>query len=542
MRTIIVILLSICVITALAQPGGGGGLNINSFYNSSFEKIKVSDSSFKVRLFALIDTSINSKITHEVLPANYQHLSHSYDIYQTNNEINMSNQRMLIAYRMDTMIIDFLGIMEENGAGVVGNIDSVVFQRGYFRYFMGRNLYSFFSGLTPYTRERLSHIFEKTDNQPFIAFSEDISASFLLESNLPSTYYLRRAAYYISEKNFEGALTDLSKSEKLRLKPKDYEEYLWLLSNIYEQQENLDEAISRLSDLIEIKSKREYWSFNEYNNYNVLEHIKECYRSRSKLFIKKEQFDKALVDFDSLVEISQYYFNYSNNSGYVLSFDSNNNLKENIERAMFKMTYLRDYKGAKYDLMAKIKSRPITHLNAPGYCDTYFVLGIAEYKEGDKESAFHHWFKAMELGYAQTSSDYAVVHFDSIIRLNQKSPENYLSRGIANYRRGPYLGWGDQTTQCFNRALIDIGKAEELGLKNFRINVYRAKVLTQLKKYNEALKEINIAISKKPLDPICYMTRYDIRTQLGQTKWGDKSDPDLEKYNDLAKTWKFENN
>ena len=146
----------------------------------------------------------------------------------------------------------------------------------------------------------------------------------------------------------------------------------------------------------------------------------------------------------------------------------------------------------------------------------------------------------MEFGYAQTSSDHAVVHFDSIIAQQPKAATPYLCRALALYRRGPYQGWGDDTKNSFRQGLKDIDMAESLGFKDFRINLYRASLLTQLKEYEAAFKEIELAIQKKNDDPRCYIVKYDIRRSLGQVIWGNKSDPDIIKIAELNKLWKFE--
>jgi hypothetical protein len=177
----IIILLTLTLLTSnlFGQPGGGGGLYIAGFYNKQLKEINYNDTSFKTRIFALNDTSINSKITQEILPSNGKSLSPPF-----------SNQRMFIIYNNDSMIIDFFNVMPENGGGNFDYMDSVIFKHGHYRYFrypnnlsskvyQEQNLYLLFSnGLTPYTIDNLSKIIFwvfPSDTTPFfkIKFTDD---------------------------------------------------------------------------------------------------------------------------------------------------------------------------------------------------------------------------------------------------------------------------------------------------------------------------------------------------------------------------------
>ena len=76
-------------------------------------------------------------------------------------------------------------------------------------------------------------------------------------------------------------------------------------------------------------------------------------------------------------------------------------------------------------------------------------------------------------------------------------------------------------------------------MTDYRINMYRANIFYQQKKYEEALEQINIALSKNNKVPFLYQIRYDIRKKLGQVE-NEKTDADLIKNEELKKEWKFE--
>ncbi|NII28546.1 hypothetical protein HB364_25915 [Pseudoflavitalea sp. X16] len=519
------------------QPGGGGGLIINNLYNDKLDKIDLlTDTSLKIRTFILAGEKIYQEtFLYPKLLKGYSKaringrasgfsLPSTADIDENSYSDAGSNQRMYIIYKKDTMMIDMIGIMGQNGMGFRDGIDSLVIQRGYFKYYRSkqdsntytnegghdRNSALLRNGLTLYTVKQLPA-------NGYLEYQPGIDLSFLSDKDLPASYYLKRATYYLQNNQPEPAFADIEKGIEKNNGTKNCE-ILYLLSSAYTQTLEYEKAIENISLAINCKTYKwqEDWESKVQN-----------YRTRIELFIKLGKYDKALADYSTMCAVSKGSTN------------------ANIDRANFKMKYLKDYKGAIDDLKTTIEEIPDNHLNdrpqgVSEYCDTYFTLARAEYLDGDKKSAFRHWLKAEEFGYNHSSADHPVIHFDSIISQHPKAPELYLARALAHFHRGPYLGWGDDTKNCFNNALDNINKAEELGLKDYRINMYRASVFNQLKKYNEAMKEIDRAIAKNNTDPRCFLVRYEIRDNLGQTKWGDSNDTDIKRYRMLSEHWEWE--
>jgi len=172
MTRIITILFVFISIEIYAQPGGGGGLNIENLYSKSLKRINIFDENLKIRYFVITDTSYKSNIFEEIKKeekttfichCNFENENSKYD----------NNQRIELIYKEDTMIVDFLQIMPANPMGIKSSIDSLVIMKGYFRYY--RNPFDCIDkiydnpqfveklsyGITPYT---LKYFFNFTFN------------------------------------------------------------------------------------------------------------------------------------------------------------------------------------------------------------------------------------------------------------------------------------------------------------------------------------------------------------------------------------------
>jgi hypothetical protein len=108
---------------AQAQPGGGGGLNIRHYYAKDNNKIICIDSLIAVKQYSISGSRkvINQVNTNGFLLAMNYNYAGKYEHNQTNN------RRLLICYKRKKMIIDFMNLMQENGAGYTQTMDSIVF-------------------------------------------------------------------------------------------------------------------------------------------------------------------------------------------------------------------------------------------------------------------------------------------------------------------------------------------------------------------------------------------------------------------------------
>jgi hypothetical protein len=133
---------SISLATSLfAQPGGGGGLNI-SYITEFFtaDTLQPNDPKLRIRQHVLDRRCEKILYTFPGSPVGDRdnnafdrktiYLPHTYDEGKAHPALN---QRLEILYGVDTMVIDFVGISGENGAGRTDQMDEIRFTPGYFR-------------------------------------------------------------------------------------------------------------------------------------------------------------------------------------------------------------------------------------------------------------------------------------------------------------------------------------------------------------------------------------------------------------------------
>ncbi len=531
--SLIFLFLLLCTTQLFAQPGEERAcLSFNKIYDKNLNSIDVfSDTALQIRTFTLIKDKIYEEtFMLEALLKMEPNSDADGSFILCTSPVNTNdyiafypNQRMFLVYKNDTMVIDFIEIHDK--------MDSLVIQKGYFKYSWpekykyDRNAQSFYNGLSPYTVKQML-------DKGYIEYDPNTDCSFLAEQNLPASYFIMRAEHYLQYEQPNPALTDLHKAIQKNNGYKSYE-ILHLLCDAYTQTAEYEKAIENISAAMNCNTSEVYYhSNNEVFNYIIFENDKtiennkriEDYETRINLFIKLKMYDNALKDYDTI---------------YAISISKTSII---VDRANFKIKFLKAYKSAISDLKITIDAMPADYLCESftawsPYYNTYFTLAMAEYYNGDKKRAFRHWLIAEELGYVGSNE---VIHFDSLITKNPKIPELYLARSLARYKSPSYLDWDVDRKKIFNDALNDINKAKELGIKDYRINMYRAFILKVLEKYDEALVEINNAILKNNSDPRCFLIRYEIRQYLRQTKYGDNNDMDLQQYKIAAKKWRWE--
>ena len=497
-----------------AQPGGGGGLTIKNLYDNYLNAIDLKSPGLKIRNFVLNGNSVREEL-YDFRPL---HLEPSKWNYYTGREQPNSDQRLLIQFNGETMIVDLINIMQENGMGISDYMDSLVFSRGHFKVITNlpnnkrtgkwqTNAALLNNGITPFTIAAL-------EEPGWIKFSNEVDQQFLYENNLSAHFILKRGVNDFRKGKYNSAITDIERALSNGLSTGEKEEALATLSSCYSKVYDYYKALQLINEIIESRTV--------VDNYRLMNY----YKARIEIYTAMKNYDLALSDYD-----------------YIITSTNEHQLAFIAEKAEYKKKYLSDCFSSIQDFERTVNDIPSNHLSdRPGgwseYAETFFAFASLEYSCGYKNDAYDNWLKAMEFGYGQTSTDFAVLHFDSIIRLNPNEPRLYLSRAIAYYKRAPYLGWGDQTKAVLHKSVLDIDKAESLGMSDFRINLYRAQSLNLLKMNDDALADINIAIKKNKDDPRAYSVRYRILTDLGKIVWG-QDHPDLIKYRELSEKWNF---
>lgn len=127
--------------SAIAQPGGGGGIRILNILDNTGKPFIKGDSILQIKLYTL---SKNEKKIDFEIQAN-QELNHQFGgkgntrfylppyIREKTKTIKLPNQRLLLIYLNDTMTIDFIDVLPPNGAGNSDVVTNIYFKSGYYK-------------------------------------------------------------------------------------------------------------------------------------------------------------------------------------------------------------------------------------------------------------------------------------------------------------------------------------------------------------------------------------------------------------------------
>ena len=138
--------LSIFTPKSITQPGGGGGLILKQIYPPALYSLDIISpaSPVSVRAWELRDSSKGGKIGQNLLVENPE-TRRKYDFFPKENitlylpphfwdakhkQNSCPNQRLELVCYGDTMLVDFFGIVSENGAGHSQIMDCIQFVEG----------------------------------------------------------------------------------------------------------------------------------------------------------------------------------------------------------------------------------------------------------------------------------------------------------------------------------------------------------------------------------------------------------------------------
>jgi tetratricopeptide (TPR) repeat protein len=485
-------------ILTFAQPGGGGGLVINHI---------ISKNKIEIRAFLMEGKSIHHEL--EDIFQNAKITIPSSSDFKENLDIkDVSVVRLLLVQQNKKMIIDLVDIPGDNPMGRTDLMDSLEFMEGHFIHNRGFDKTN--SGLQKrgLTKSNLN----KLVNAGLVSKSVKIPMNFLEEKNLPASYHNYKADSYLKKNELEKAATELELAKnKCGI---NCCQTNFLLTDYYNKKGKYDLAIEHLNKAM--KCRKSVFYYEEDNYYQ-----------RAELLVKAGRTKEALKDYDYIIKTSENPF-----PAITLKAYSRTDQLDEGQKAIAELE----------KILAEV---PAEHFNEKmlawsEYCEIFYALGNVYYKSGNKEKAADNWYKAMLLAYSNNSSNAVVLQMDTVISENPKLTKAYMVRAIAKYRRGPYLGWGDETKNVFRSGLEDIKKAKELGLNTYEVYIYSALILKELKEKNEALEQIELAIALNSADARGYIWRYHIRQDLGKAAWGNKNDPDILMFEKLKKDWIFD--
>lgn len=128
-------------LVAHGQPGGGGGLNISYLRYVNGDTLAFNDKNLKINHYVM-----NKKFNkveyqfREIQTSKQQYYTGSREWfylppnYDLRKDQVCPNQRLEIIYKVDTMIVDFYGIMQENGIGRTEQLDCIDFFPGKYKF------------------------------------------------------------------------------------------------------------------------------------------------------------------------------------------------------------------------------------------------------------------------------------------------------------------------------------------------------------------------------------------------------------------------
>lgn len=485
-------------IKAGAQPGGGGGLKIETIITW-----KPGDDPrarpYRLRQFCITNPvhANPGQVLFEV-EGNTNYLPPASSMYNYRGTITDCRRLMLTAGN-DTMLLDIIGLPGENGAGHIETMDTLQLIPGHWLWYslyfpLGNNLpdpgyyEAKHRGFTAANMDALVHygIIEQATSSPL---------NFLAEENLSASFLMNRADRKLREKNYSEVRKDALKALDRPCRKEDSAMLYSILSACDLADKNYAGAIENLSRCIDLEAI-------DYRFY----HRAELYALAGDTVNARKDI-RSFISFSDEPELAK--------RGAAAFLIQNLSLCEEAEEMMHDAFY----------------SQPNTERSPwygslSWYNEECFLLGLAQYCQGREKEAFDHWLLAMELGYGQTSSPHVAEHFDSLIRKHPGVPELYLCRAMALYKRSPY---NNETPGkvLLQQGYDDTARAEELGMNDFRVYLFRAMILEQLDLNEEGLKVIERSIEIAPNELRNYRYRYALRSNLGQTIWGNQKDPDL---------------
>jgi tetratricopeptide (TPR) repeat protein len=503
-KLVYILLLLLSGFFTKAQPGGGGGLKIYSIFDSSFNKLSIRNSTVKVRAFVLYGALYDERtsISHEI------ELQKSDTLYldaETNLRIHYThstsiNLRLYFIYKSDTSIVDYYNVRGENALGDCDRYDSLVLKQGYTSY---------------------SRIYNK--DSMIINHKPNISISFLDEEILPQTFYHVKGVNAFNKNDLKATIDYLLVSIDSKKKKGRYEANL------------LPEAYDLLAQA--------YYNLKAYNKAE--EYSSKAIKAETRNYWYYKTHIKSLIKLNKLNEASDIYnlavkcLNYSD--GNVEAW-----LRE--DRAFFNINYLHNYDTviSEYQKLIttneNLKFYPNHSIYSamPDNANNYFILGVAKFGKGNFREAYNDWLKAFELNYGDVNHGSSLVDFDSILRLRPRDTMIYLLRAIALYKNTNYAGGYERAAPFLNTALNDILIAEKLGLSAAKIHLWKARILLELRKYKEALEQVNLAILLTGNDYELYNFRSGIWREIGSEDWEKNCAADWKKSDSLSYKRRFE--
>lgn len=547
MRLLLVFLVLIFKFPVVAQPGGGGGIEIGGYYDQYGKPIH-NDPLLEVRIFRLKEISISSEMW-ETFKSNLFTLRN--DNHRGTN-CDDDNQRLMIVYKNDTMVLDVIGIIGENGAGIVHRLDRIVFMPGYHRYFqseirihkmhqnpiedeMSPESLQFYEKLKwnrdtsrycpqPIPKDRLNaqgkvEVPDREEGDDhFTIMNDKLYPVFEYSPYLPKIpaqvdvpkedFYIARGQSFESRKLYDLAIRDYHQA-------KDFQLLFWL----YRRLNQPDSAIKYISLIVD--------DTTNISRTSLIYH-------RGEIFEQMGKVKEAVADYEV----------HCMNPHYRSQGD-----KHIIHAEELRFFILKDTIGAIEKLRTAIGMVP-DYSNQFGFTftlnpDLYFSLAQMELLLGRKTEAFKHIRMYAERTAGQTNyANHTIpLYIDSLRRYYKKNADLTFALAIATSHHRDSLH--DYSNRHEITGLEYLKEAGKLGIEPYLIEYYKAIIYRRLS-YREmeymtkAIDAVDKSISLKPDFPMSYRERSEFRSHCGDLFTNEQIQQDWQKYLQLLPGWKFE--
>ena len=528
----------------LAQPGyGGGGLRIKHFFDEDLKKVELSDANLHFRAFKLKDTLAHSVVHQEFYVVNPQQIDQFNLRYIINPYYSDWNSfRYYIIRKMDTMIIDYHGISSANYNGASDYMDSLVFRKGYSRYFRNPRHGKFKNKENDLVQKMLNngftpHTIKKLGKLGFITTHENTSSNLRIDKYLPS-FYIYRARFTMQE-NPEKALKDLRKARSLKLTDEEKQHLLYTEYLFFKYQKNLPKALQAISKLAKIMAKPKY-NDTYWENYLAIDNFKRKIELRKQL----NSEDNLIRDYNTIVRIATYGIKCASDSKEFGRQYRARHISAKKERTNY-LHEINDYSEEISIYTNRIKQQPFDQFNRNPeirlvFGEEYFQLGKAEFLMGKEKAAFRNWFIFADHGGSKNEFEKVLPFMDSLVATNPEKLKVRLIRGAMNLQAGNFVH-KPESRKYFLQALNDFESIKDNKLNDFKMDYYRAKTLYNLGRYDEARKLVNLSIEKNKKHALSYLLRYHIyisSNNLENNLFRFKS-KDYQEYERLKMDWVF---
>lgn len=500
--------------TVLAQPGGGGGLLIQGLYYPDGSPVDLMhDSKLRIRAFLTEGTELlKETFLLEEYRKNQGHyrISRGHSGFGLTEDNDLDDElfrdkkithRLLIQWGTHTMLIDFRDIMKKNAGGYTSKVDSLMLMDGYYIFSQSGD------PIRNAPNPEAPVVIRRGFTQSNLALLQQLgraavqpmpSLDFIKEENLSTRFLTERGAYLLRNHQIEAATQSLETALN-RGNGKPDCRLLFVMTDYFTELHKWKEAVNAIT--LALNCKRYGWE-DDYQISNL--------RTRARLLLKDGQTAAAVADYQQMQRLSEEpeYIQTELADLYLNQLDS----AAQAERILRNLLFEKGFGTSKE-----------THFDAG---QSFFLLGKALYAQAQFDSAFAYLEISEERGIHVNSSWEMTSYYSNLLKKHPNAAPLWMGLSYACFKRAPYLGWGDSTQYELNRALMAANKADTLGSNPFNVNFLRARILLELKSHSEALKSINRAIEAQPKRVEGYEIRYQIRSALGQTIWGNKNDPD----------------